>query len=377
MSIEISTPESSITAVTLSEAELMELGLNPADTEEISRVASSIQPTRRASVTEFGREIADHTGSYADSLLDQVRNKDLNDAGKMLTEVVSLARSLDSQGLSAKRSQIPVIGPLIDKVRRRAGDLSVHFDTTKGQIDKLMESVGEKQTNIQSRNEQLEQMFGSVGAEHRLLGIHVAAARIRLGEMRQEVEAIRHSAGSDPTLVQAIADMDASIAQLDKRAGDLRALQHSALQSMPMIRMLQSNNTMLVSKFHSIREVTVPSWKRQFMLRLALTEQRSAVELANEIDDATNAIMKSNAQLLHINSVDSAKANQRLVIDVETLQQVQASLINTVQEVIRINHEGAKSRVAAEKQVMSMRADLQQRLANISAAKQLEQGATA
>ena len=109
-------------------------------------------------------------------------------------------------------------------------------------------------------------MFASVLDEHRLLGIHIAAGRLRLGELRVLAQQQRSDIGNDPARMQALSDLEAVIANLDKRIGDLVAMQHSAMQSLPAIRMIQSANIMLVDKFHTIREITVPAWKRQFML---------------------------------------------------------------------------------------------------------------
>lgn len=351
------------------EAELAQLGLTPGDSAEIARVASTIQTGRRASVAEFGREIAEHNTRYTDSLLSEVRNNDLGEAGAMLTKVVQLASHLDLEGVSATKSKIPVIGTLLNKIRRRASDFSAHFDTTRDQINKLMTTVGNTQTSLDSRNQQLDGMFDAVKHEHWLLGIHIAAGRLRLAEMREELDGMKANASAAPTEAMSIAELDAGVAELDKRLGDLLALQHSAMQCLPMIRLLQGNNSTLKSKFHAIREITIPAWERQFMLRVALAEQNNAVELAGRIDDTTNALLKQNAELLHRNSVESAKANQRLVIDTATLREVQATLVRTVQEVIRINEEGVKARSVAERELLTMRNDLRSRLMNAGNAK--------
>ena len=135
----------------------------------------------------------------------------------------------------------------------------------------------------------------------------------------------------------------------------MKVLQHAALQQLPMIRMVQTNNRMLIEKFHTIRELTVPAWKRQFMLALSLNEQKSAVQLANSIDDATNRFLLENAKLLKDNTLSTARANQRLVIDVETLRQVHDSLVETMQEVIRINADGVKARAQVSNDLRQMR----------------------
>ncbi|MDP5168573.1 toxic anion resistance protein [Pseudomonas syringae] len=346
----------------LTPAVLDGLGLGSADLDEIEQIAQRIQVNNPSSVSEFGRDVAEHTSAYADSLLDQVRNSDLDTAGAKLSEVVKIARGLNIGALSDKRSRLPIIGPLIDKVRQKSANIIGQFDTTRDQIDSLIAEVETTQTNVASRNVALTEMFHAVREEHRLLGVHIAAGKIRLATMNAEAEQLRGTIGNNPGRVQELADLDAMVSNLDKRVGDLMALQHSAMQSLPTIRMIQSNNQMLVDKFHTIREITVPAWKRQFMLALSLNEQRNAVQLANTIDDTTNDLLRRNSQLLHRNSVETARANQRIVIDIDTLQEIQNNLINTVEDVVRIQSEGVQHRKAAEKQIVAMRGDLRRRL---------------
>ena len=141
---------------------------------------------------------------------------------------------------------------------------------------------------------------------------------------------------------------------------DLRTLQQSALQTLPMIRIIQSNNLMLVDKFYAIKNITLPAWKNQISLALSLNEQKNSVELANTIDDATNELLRRNAELLHDNSVKTARANQRAVIDVETLEYVQNTLIKTVNDVIQIQKEGMQQRVQATEKLKSLQSNLNQ-----------------
>lgn len=343
-------------------AQLQILGLSEQDLPEIERVASSINASNPLSVAEFGRDVSEHTSAYSDELLAQVRNRDLEEAGTKLTQVVTTARSLNLSGLSDQRSRLPVIGPLIDRIKGRSNNFMAEFESTSTQMERLVNEVAQTQDGLRSRINALEHMFGSVRDEHRMLGIHIAAGKRRLVELREEAETLRQNLNNDPTKVQGLSDLEALISNLDKRVGDLMALQQAAIQSLPTIRMIQANNQMLVDKFHTIQQITLPAWKKQFTLRLTLNEQRNAVELAENIDNATNELLVSNAKLLHKNSVETAKANQRLVIDIDALQAVQNTLIQTVEDVIRIQKEGVANRQQAEKQIQDMRIDLQRRL---------------
>jgi uncharacterized protein YaaN involved in tellurite resistance len=351
--------------VRLDESSLQSLGLTSADFPVIHELAAKIDESNPLSVSQFGRDVSEHTSKYADELLDQVRNSDLEETGSKLTQVVSVAKTLNMNALTERRSTIPVIGKLIDKFKLSAGSFMGQFETTKTQIESLIGEVNASQAGLAKRNSSLEEMFCGVKEEHRLLGIHIAAGKIRLDELRIKADELRTTVTS-PNEVQSLADLDLLISNLDKRIGDLQSLQHSALQSLPMIRMIQSNNQVLVDKFHTIKEITVPAWKRQFMLALSLNEQRNAVDLANNIDNTTNDLLRRNADLLHRNSVEAAKANQRLVIDIDTLKEVQNKLISTVEEVIQIQQQGVKSRQKAEKDIMDMRLELRDRLTKIS-----------
>lgn len=347
----------------LTSATLEGLGLKSADAAEVQAVAQRINATNPGTVAEFGREVAEHASHYSDALLEQVRSGDLNEAGDKLNQVVAIARTLNFGPLSDRRSRLPVIGVLIDRFRQRSANVAARFDSTRSQIEALIGEVDTTQGTILARNANLEDMFLAVMKEHRLLGLHIAAGLLRLDQLRAEADEARAAIGNDPAKVQAVADRDALIANLDKRVGDLKALQHSALQSLPTIRLIQGNNQLLVDKFHTIQTVTVPAWKRQFMLSLSLNEQRNAVQLATAIDDTTNDLLRKNAEMLYQNSVETAKANQRLVIDLDTLKEVQQNLIKTVQDVITIQQKGAADRQAAEQQLVTMRDDLRRRLA--------------
>lgn len=342
-------------------AELTNLGLKAEDAPAVQEIAARINPADPLSVAEFGRDVAEHTSRYADELLDQVKNKDLEEAGDKLTKVVLIAKGLNMNALSDRRSKVPLIGPLIDRLRLSAGKVMSQFESTKEQIDSLVGEVELTQNGLKARNATLEQMFANVKEEHRMLGLHIVAGKVRLQELRAQAAEAR-AVAQTPAQVQEVADLDAVVTNLDIRIGNLQALQQSALQTLPQIRVVQSSNVVLIDKFHTIRSVTVPAWKRQFMLALGLNEQRNAVQLANTIDDATNELLRRNADLLHRNSVETAKANQRLVIDVETLQHVQDTLIRTVEDVIKINKEGVQQRVEAERKIAAMRTDLKLKL---------------
>jgi len=348
----------------LEPAELEKYGLRQEDESEIKAVAEKISKDSPDTIYNFGQDVAEHTSRYADAMLEQVRNKDLDEAGEKLTQVVSLARSVNISSLTINRSRLPIIGPVIDKLRVRGQNLNAKFATTKDQIDTLVKEVAVTQSGIASNSAALEQMYKEVIKEHHLLGVHIAAGKLGVVQLRDRLNEMRENAGDNPLLLQEVTDMEALIFNLEKRVTDLIVSQHSALQILPMIRVMQSNNQAIIDKFHSIQKTTVPSFKRGFLLALSLNGQRNATELANDIDDANNELLRSNAKMLHQNAVAVQKANQRLVIDISTLKEVQSELFATIDDVMRIRSEGATVLMNAEKEIKDMRDNLRTRLVN-------------
>ena len=349
----------------LSSQQLDSLGLNLGDTADIEALANGLDTTRRDQLSRFGRDTGQKSAGIADQMLLQVRAGDVDGLGGKLTEIVTQAQSLNLHALGEKRSRLPLLGGLIDKMRQRKNEIVSQFSSVQSNIERLMGEVTGMQRGLQSRIDVLDQGFAAVKDEYRELGLHIAAGQIALGRLRGEIangQSRAASAQLGALQSQELQDKIAAGDMLEKRMADMRVLQHSALQTLPMIRLVQTNNSMLIEKFHTVKELTLPAWKRQFMLALSLQEQRSAVQLAGTIDDATNAFLRENAQLLKTNTVATAQSNQRMVIDLSTLQEVQDTLLSTVQEVIKINQDGMKQRAGVADQLSQMREQLRLQL---------------
>ncbi len=347
-------------ASVLDEPALKALGLTADDTGAIAEIGKSLQDITPGNLHLFGREAAGKTAAFSSQLLDQVRNRDLDEAGDKLGEVVRIARSLNLDSFVGK-SKLPVIGGLIDRMRASKGELVQKFSTTNQQIEQLMREVADKQATQSQRVGEFDRMYDIVLDERRALGLHVAAGKLRLAELAAEQQSL--AGQEDPDARTRRAEVENAMRLLDKRVGDLTVMQHAADQSLPMIRLIQANAIQLIEKFGAVRNITIPSWKRQFAIQLSLNEQKNAVELSNAIDDATNEIMRRNADLMRQTSVETAKANQRAVIDVATLRHVHEQLIQTVEEVRTIHRDGMQARRQAEVELAQLREDVQKRLA--------------
>ena len=339
---------------TIPATELQALGLAPDDLPRIAELTRTLDLDDPATVFAFGGEATDAAAASADALLAQARSSDLDESGKVLTKVLAAARSVNLQGLE-KRSRIPIIGGLIDKLTLAKDKLVDEFSSASSQIDGLTNEIETLQATLTTRLGSLDQMYQEVAAEYKALGAHIAAGDLCL----KQASAQAALPPASPLEAELRASRKESLQVLEKRIADLRVMQQSALQTLPAIRMIQANSRLQIDKFKTIRQLTIPTWKRQFMLALSLNEQRNAGQLGQRIDEATNAMLKRNAELLHTNSVEAAKSNQRLVIDVETLQQVQDTLLKTVQDVLQVQQDGVQARQQVAGQIGQMRTQLQ------------------
>ncbi|MEY2862540.1 MAG: hypothetical protein RLY58_247 [Pseudomonadota bacterium] len=316
-----------------------------------------------AQVSELGRQSGSSIAGYADHILQQVKQSDMGEMGDKLGEVVVQAKSLNLSTLSDSRSKVPLFGGLIDKFNNHKEGFVLKFQSVDQHIQKLMKELNTSETTLVTRNQTLEQMFNHTLLEFEQLGVSIVAGKIKLAALEQHInQRLADTPQPSPQEAQAISDLKQLASRLDKRVGDLNALQMSAMQTLPMIRMIQHNNQTLVEKFHNVRELTLPAWKRQFMLAVSLIEQKKAADLAQTIDDSTNEFLRKNAELLKQTSISTARINQRAVIDVETLEQVQRTLISTIEEVQDIHRKGFDSRRDAEVRIRGLQQELKNRL---------------
>lgn len=338
---------------------LQEIGLQQDDFNAVLAARKELAEINHNAVAEYGKNIATQTSGYTDELLNLVQNKDLDETGQKLNQVVQVVQQLNTSSILNKKKNSGFFGGLMSKIKGAKNNIDMHFNTTKEQIDTLVKEIEKSQSGLKARVDTLDRMFHGVQSEYKQLGVYIAAGKLKQDEIQQEISTLTAQA-QDQTTTQRVYDLNHLANNLEKRVSDLQVLQQSAMQTLPMIRIIQSNNLMLVDKFYAIKNITLPAWKNQISLAISLNEQKNSVQLANTIDDATNDLLKRNADLLHQNSVDTAKANQRSVIDIETLEHVQNTLIKTVNDVIQIQKEGMQKRAEATTRLRSLQDNLNQ-----------------
>ncbi|WP_179958261.1 toxic anion resistance protein [Chitinimonas arctica] len=345
--------------------ELLQSGADPVEVErQVRQILAGFDPRQPNAVLDFGRHAGDKVAQYSNDMLGQVKSGQMNEVGGKLTEIVVLAKGINLSDLKEQGSKMPLIGGLIDRFKLGKEKVLGRFETLSRQIDTIVAELDVQQQRLNQRTQDLEQVYKLNVQEYYGLSNHIIAGDIKLGEMRNILAEMKLSpAASDPIKAQEINDYQAVLQRLEKRVHDLKVMQTIAVQTAPMIRMVQSNNQALVEKFHNIKALTIPAWKKQFTLAIALMEQQKSVALATKIDDATNDFLKKNAELLHQNSVGTARANQRAIVDIETLEAVQQSLISTFEEVAQIQQDGERKRAEAAGKMEQIKQELVTKLA--------------
>lgn len=324
---------------------------------------SNINISTLASITEYGAKEQEKVSAFADKMLAEVQSSKADVVGEKLGQIVSLARSVNITDLNGRKSKIPLIGKFIDKLADKKAEFASRFDSVKTQIDKLVVDLTTAQQDALSRNEMLEQMYAANMDEYRTLDKLVKEGKEYVAEQRnvytQQLESAKASGAiSDPEVAQSYSDWLTRIDRFDKRVSDLEVIQMMAVHAMPEIRLIQSNNLALIDKFNDAKTLVIPNWKKQFVLAIQLEEQSKGAALATSIDDASNEFYRNKMALLGKNTQEIARANQRSVLDIETLQAAQSTLLETFDSLTKIADEGKQSRARMSTAIHEMKKEL-------------------
>lgn len=351
-------PANEIRQYDFSKIDLKSLGLTESDYEKIHDVKASIGEVDNLKIAHYGKGISSRNGEYTKELLSLVNNKDLDETGQKLNEVITVAKTINSNNLIENNhgalSKLPIIGGLFRSVDKAKQNFAMKFNDTNKQIETLVGEIEANQSGLNSRIKLLDKMFDSVKEQQKEIGIYIASGQLILSEIQDELKALTNHDINDQSAIQKVYDLNNKYNTLEKRLHDLYTLQQASIQMLPQIRIIQNNSLLLVDKFHAISTITIPAWKNQISLAISLNEQKNSVDLAKSIDDATNELLKRNAELLHTNSVKTAKAAQRSCIDPATLTHVQSMLIKTVNDVVKIQQDGVREREQATQQLKAL-----------------------
>ena len=242
------------------------------------------------------------------------------------------------------------------------------YQKTGAQIDRISVKLDRSKNILLSDIVILEKLYETNKEYFQALNVYIAAGEIKLEEIHEKtIPELKKSAESsnDQMKFQEVNDMLQFAERLDKRLHDLKLSREITIQSAPQIRLIQNTNQALVEKIQSSIMTAIPLWKNQVAIALTLIRQRHAVEAQKQVSKTTNDLLLKNSEMLKTNTIETAKENERGLVDIETLKKTQANLISTLEETMRIQEEGRHKRRQAEQELASMENELKQKLLEI------------
>lgn len=339
-----------------------EIVFTPHEMEKIDQIAQDMDITNTQAVMEFGVEAQTQIADFSDAILQQVQVKDSGYVGEILSDLMGNIQNVDAGDLRVKK------GGLFSSFRGRVKKFIARYQKLSTQIDDIVNNLETAQQQLMKDITLLDKMYEKNAAYIQELDVYIAAGKQCLQQIEtEEIPRLLVVAekSENPVDIQNARDMQANADRFDKKIGDLQLSRMVAVQSMPQMRMVQQNDQVLVERIQSSILNTIPLWKNQMVIAITILRQNAAVKLQREVTDTTNELLKKNAEMLKQGSIETAVEAERGIVELETLQQVNDELVETITEVIRIQKEGRAARAQVEVELKNMENNLKKKLLNI------------
>jgi uncharacterized protein YaaN involved in tellurite resistance len=338
--------------------------VTPADVQKYSAINQSLNPSDANSILNFGSEAQNSMEKYSNDFLVSVRTFNSGEVGGLINDLLTELNYIDvdelnQSGIKSFLSKIPFLKTLIFDAKK----LFQKYDTVVGNIDKITSKIKAGRLNSIKDNSSLQTMFDSNVSYIKQMEDLIISGRLKYNELQQKLTDMEANAANYQDYE--IADLRDYVNRLDKRLADMKTVRFIMMQSLAQIRVVQNNNTSIAEKAQSIVSTTIPVWKNQLTIAVALQRQKANVEMQKKISDTTNTILQKNADMLKQNSIDVARENEKTVVSIDTLKRTTQSLIETLNEVKKIHEEGAQNRVALNSDLQNLETELKKNVTNI------------
>ncbi|MEG7284420.1 toxic anion resistance protein [Bacillus sp. 0909A] len=332
--------------------------------EKAYQLAQQIDHNNMNSIVLYGSQAQSKLLNFSHTMIDHVQKKDVGEIGEILGELMKKLEQVNPDELQTKKKGF--LARMFGKVSHSLQEVLSKYQKTSVQIDRISLKLEHSKHALISDNKLLEQLYDKNKEYFSALNVYIAAGELKLDELRTKTipELKRQAESSDHNqmAVQEVNDLIQFADRLDKRVHDLLLSRQITIQSAPQIRLIQNTNQALAEKIQSSIVTAIPLWKNQVAIALTLLRQRNAVDAQQKVSDTTNELLVKNAELLKTNTIETVKANERGLVDIDTLKKVQESLISTLEETLTIQEEGRIKRRQAEEELMIMEGDLKQKL---------------
>ncbi len=334
--------------------------LSEADRRVIEEFAGKIDLNNTDHVLLYGSDAQKKIADFSDSALATVRTNDTGEVGEMLVKLVN-----EIKGFGDAAEKPKGIGGLFWNAKKAVSDMQTKYDKVEVNVDAIASSLEGYQVQLLKDISLFNHLYDMNTEYFKELTMYILAGEKRLAEVRrttlEELKA-RAAQSGDAMDAQRANDMAANCDRFEKKLHDLKLTRQVALQMAPQIRLLQNNDSLLVERIQSTLSNTLPLWKSQIVIALGLHRSQEALKAQTAVTDMTNELLRKNAEALKTGTIETAREAERGILDLNTLVETNQSLINTINEVMKIQDEGRVQRVEAEKQLLTMENELKQKL---------------
>ena len=333
--------------------------LTEAERKMVDEFSKKIDISDSQLVLQYGSAAQKSVAGFSESALANVRNKDLGEVGDTLTNLV-----VELKNFGQEEEEKGIFG-FFKKAGSKMETMKVQYTKAEVNVDKIARELEQHQVTLMKDIAMFDQMYELNLKYYKELTMYIIAGKKRLAEVKSgQMEELRQKAertGAQED-AQAYNDLVQMCDRFDKKLHDLELTRMVSIQMGPQTRMLQNNDTLMVEKIQSSLVNTIPLWKSQMVLALGLENSRKATAAQSAVTNATNELLKKNAEMLKMGTIATAKEAERSIIDIETLQHTNQQLISTLDEVIQIQRDGAQKRRAAEVELGRIEGELRQKL---------------
>ena len=327
------------------------------------QLAEQINPKDHQAMLSYGTPAQSKLLTFSHTMLEHVQKKDLGEVGEIISDLMKKLNEVSPDELKPEKKTF--FGKLFGKLSGSVQEVLSKYQKTGAQIDRISVKLDRSKNGLLSDINVLEKLYEANKDYFQALNIYIAAGEIKLEELYgKTIPELKRVAeqSSDQMKVQEVNDMLQFADRLDKRLYDLKLSREITIQSAPQIRLIQNTNQALVEKIQSSILTAIPLWKNQVAIALTLIRQRHALEAQKQVSKTTNELLLKNAEMLKTNTIETAKENERGLVDIETLKKTQEHLISTLEETMKIQQEGRVKRRQAEQDLAAMENELKQKL---------------
>lgn len=337
--------------------------LSPEERKRVDQIKNSIDLTNSQTSIQYGINAQRNIAEFSDSILTNVRAKDSGYVGELLNDLVSKVRGFDvaNSNKTGFLEKIPLFGSLVSKAK----DMKASYDKLSVQVERIQGELDKSRTMMLKDIVMFDTMYEKNLAYFKELQLYIQAGEEKIQELQTvTIPKLRQEAmqSQNQMAAQVVSDFENAVSRFEKKVHDLKLSKTIAIQTAPQIRLIQNNDKVLVDKVQSTIYNTIPLWKSQLVIALGLARQQKVLQMQKEISDTTNELLRKNAELLKQSTIETAKENERGIVDVDTVKKVNDDLISTIEETLKIQQEGRERRKAAESELLQIEDRLKQTL---------------